>query len=39
MSRDMLSYETGEIDRYRGMAWLRLIACSVMFKITRVATR
>ena len=26
MSRDMLSYETGEIDRYRGMAWLRLIA-------------
>ncbi len=24
MSRDMLSYEPGEIDRYRGKAWLRL---------------
>ncbi len=26
MSRDMLSYERGEIDRYRGKAWLRLWA-------------
>lgn len=26
MSRDMLSYEPGEIDRYRGKAWLRLWA-------------
>lgn len=24
MSRDMLSYEPGEIERYRGKAWLRL---------------
>jgi glycosyltransferase involved in cell wall biosynthesis len=24
MSRDMLSYEPGEIDRFRGKAWLRL---------------
>lgn len=26
MSRDMLSYETGEMDRYSGKAWLRLWA-------------
>ncbi len=26
MSRDMLSYEPGEIDRFRGKAWLRLVA-------------
>lgn len=26
MSRDMLSYEPGEIDRYRGKAWARLWA-------------
>ncbi len=26
MSRDMLSYEPGEIDRFRGKAWLRLWA-------------
>ena len=37
MSRDMLSYEPGEIYRYRGKAWLRLVAlryvqnCSLRF--------